>query len=85
MRGRFGGLAEGGSTWARSCRNTQKALTESSDAFLAYLANWYAGLEPLDVKVDWAANGIAANNVAVLVIDMVNGFCSCGARWRGSG
>ena len=55
-----------------------KALTESSDAFLAYLADWYAGLEPLDVKADWAANGIAANNVAVLVIDMVNGFCHAG-------
>ena len=55
-----------------------KALTESSDAFLAYLADWYAGLEPLDVKADWAANGIAANNVAVFVVDMVNGFCHAG-------
>ena len=55
-----------------------KALTESSDAFLAYLAEWYAGLEPLDVKADWAANGIAAKNVAVFVVDMVNGFCHAG-------
>ena len=55
-----------------------KAPTESSDAFLAYLADWYAGLEPLNVKADWAANGIAANNVAVFVVDMVNGFCHAG-------
>ena len=62
-----------------------KALTESSDAFLAYLADWYAGLEPLDVKADWSANGIAANNVAVFVVDMVNGFLSCRPVGGGAG
>lgn len=52
-----------------------KALAQSSDAFLAYLADWHAGLEALDVKADWAAHDIAARNVAVFVVDMVNGFC----------
>ena len=52
-----------------------KALHASSDAFLAFLADWRAGLEALDLAADWAAHGIAARNVAVFVVDMVNGFC----------
>ena len=55
-----------------------EALTESSDAFLSYLIDWHAGLEPLDVATDWAAAGVAAENVAVFVVDMVNGFCHAG-------
>ncbi len=55
-----------------------KALHASSDAFLAFLADWRAGLEALDLAADWAAHGIAARNVAVFVVDMVNGFCHSG-------
>lgn len=47
----------------------------SSDAFLEYLADWHADLETFDLAADWSANGLAAENVAVFVVDMVNGFC----------
>lgn len=47
----------------------------SSDAFLEYLADWHAELETLDLAADWSANGLAPQNVAVFVVDMVNGFC----------
>ena len=50
-------------------------LARSSQAFLAYVADWHAGLEPLDLAADWDAHGVAAHNVAVFVVDMVNGFC----------
>ena len=55
-----------------------RTLHENSDAFLTYLADWYEGLETLDVAADWAAAGIAPHNVAVFVVDMVNGFCHAG-------
>lgn len=50
----------------------------SSDAFLEYLADWHSDLENLDLAADWTAGGIAARNVAVFVVDMVNGFCHRG-------
>ena len=46
----------------------------NSDAFLEFLAEWHATLETLDLAADWSANGLAARNVAVVVVDMVNGF-----------
>jgi len=52
----------------------------SSDAFLEYLADWHADLETLDLAADWSACGLAAQNVAVFVVDMVNGFCHEGVR-----
>ena len=52
-----------------------QALMQGSDAFLAYLTGWHAGLAPLDLASDWAANGVRAENVAVFVVDMINGFC----------
>lgn len=55
-----------------------QALGANSDAFLAYLADWHAGLETLDLEADWAACGVAAQNAAVFVVDMVNGFCHQG-------
>ena len=55
-----------------------QAQDSGSDAFLAYLADWHAGLETLDLETDWAAQGVAAHSVAVFVVDMVNGFCHQG-------
>ncbi len=52
-----------------------RALSQRSAEFMAFLANWQADLEPLSLESDWAAHGVAANNVAVFVVDMVNGFC----------
>ena len=55
-----------------------QAPMQGTDAFLSYLADWLAALEPLDLAADWAATGVAAENVAVFVVDMVNGFCHAG-------
>lgn len=52
-----------------------KTQNAASDAFLAYLADWHANLETLDLAADWFACGIAAHNAAMFVVDMVNGFC----------
>ena len=55
-----------------------QAPMQGTDAFLAYLTDWLAALEPLDLAADWAATGVAAENIAVFVVDMVNGFCHAG-------
>ena len=55
-----------------------QAPMQGTDAFLSYLTDWLAALEPLDLAADWAATGVAAENVAVFVVDMVNGFCHAG-------
>ena len=52
-----------------------RAQDLDSNAFLEYLADWHADLETLDLAADWSTNGLAAHNVAVCVVDMVNGFC----------
>jgi nicotinamidase-related amidase len=55
--------------------NPADALPKSSAEFLEYVSDWFASVPHLNLAEDWSATGIAADNVAVLVVDMVNGFC----------
>lgn len=53
------------------------SLMESSHPFLGYLANWYAGL-PDKTWDDLLKEAGSAQNVAVLSVDVIRGFCSEG-------
>lgn len=51
------------------------ALTTTSGPFLAYLDEWYAGLEPLALD---ELIGDEPERVAFVSIDVINGFCKTG-------
>jgi nicotinamidase-related amidase len=51
-------------------------LANSSAPFLAYLDEWYAGLAPLALRT---AIGDTPERVALISIDVINGFCASGA------
>lgn len=50
-------------------------LTNNSQPFLAYLEQWYAGLAPLPLA---ELVGGAPERVALISIDVINGFCVSG-------
>jgi len=50
-------------------------LMQKSIAFLTYLTEWHASLQPLDLEQDWQQRGIQPRQVAMFIVDMVNGFC----------
>lgn len=50
-------------------------LKQTSGPFLSYLDEWYAGLSTIELA---AVVGEAPERVAVLSIDMINGFCKEG-------
>lgn len=51
-----------------------KKLIESSKDYLDYLEKWLADLPVITAS----SNGLSAGNSAVLVVDMINGFCNEG-------
>jgi nicotinamidase-related amidase len=53
-------------------------LAEASGAFLAWLEGWYAAREDVSLDGDLLVAAGGAGNVAVLVVDLLVGFCSEG-------
>lgn len=57
---------------------TKPSLPGTSEAFLQWLEGWYSGLEAVSLRNDLLAVTERAEQVAVLVVDLLVGFCSEG-------
>lgn len=57
---------------------TKPSLPGTSEAFLQWLEGWYSNLEAMSLRNDLLAGTEGAEQVAVLVVDLLVGFCSEG-------